>query len=45
MVELGESDGEYIEVTGCLVPNTPYVYGNSFILKADVLKDGASHDH
>ncbi|PTB83201.1 acetyl-CoA carboxylase biotin carboxyl carrier protein subunit [Pseudidiomarina aestuarii] len=45
MVELGESDGEYIEVTGGLVPNTPYVYGNSFILKADVLKDGASHDH
>ncbi|MGI0154397.1 MULTISPECIES: efflux RND transporter periplasmic adaptor subunit [Pseudidiomarina] len=45
MVELGESDGEYTEVTGGLAPNTPYVIGNSYILKADVLKDGASHDH
>jgi len=45
MVELGESDGEYIEVTGGLTPNTPYVIKNSYILKADVLKDGASHDH
>jgi cobalt-zinc-cadmium efflux system membrane fusion protein len=45
MIELGESDGEYTEVTGGLAPDTPYVIGNSYILKADVLKDGASHDH
>ncbi|CUA84862.1 efflux RND transporter periplasmic adaptor subunit [Pseudidiomarina woesei] len=45
MVQLGESDGEYVEVTGGLAPNTPYVVGNSYLLKADVLKDGASHDH
>lgn len=45
MVELGDNDGEYIEVTGGLAPGTPYVFGNSYLLKADVLKDGASHDH
>ncbi|RUO76329.1 efflux RND transporter periplasmic adaptor subunit [Pseudidiomarina taiwanensis] len=45
MIELGESDGEYAEVTGGLALDTPYVIGNSYILKADVLKDGASHDH
>ncbi|RUO30806.1 acetyl-CoA carboxylase biotin carboxyl carrier protein subunit [Aliidiomarina sedimenti] len=45
MLELGDSDGAYIEVKDGLAPNTPYVYGNSYLLKADVLKDGASHDH
>ena len=45
MLEMGESDGEYIEVLGGLKPDTEYVTENSFLLKADVLKDGASHDH
>jgi len=45
MLEMGETDGEYIEVLGGLKPNTEYVTENSFLLKADVLKDGASHDH
>jgi len=45
MVELGDSDGIYTEVTDGLTPNTSYVIENSYILKADVLKDGASHDH
>lgn len=45
MVELGESNGERIEVLGGLKPGTEYVTGNSFLIKADVLKDGASHDH
>ncbi|MDN4501810.1 efflux RND transporter periplasmic adaptor subunit [Alteromonadaceae bacterium BrNp21-10] len=45
MLELGESDGDYVEVLSGLIPNTSYVFGNSYILKADVLKDGASHDH
>lgn len=45
MLEMGETDGEYIEVLGGLKPNTDYVTENSFLLKADVLKDGASHDH
>ena len=45
MLELGESNGEYIEVLGGLKPGTEYVTGNSFLIKADVLKDGATHSH
>lgn len=45
MVELGESDGEYIEVLSGLEPGVEYVIANSFMLKADVLKDAAKHDH
>lgn len=45
MIEMGEQAGEWIEVLGGLEPNTEYVTENSFLLKADVLKDGASHDH
>lgn len=45
MIETGKSDDEYIEVTGGLEPETEYVINNSFLLKADVLKDGATHDH
>lgn len=45
MVELGESNGDTIEVLGGLKPGTEYVTGNSFLIKADILKDDASHDH
>ena len=45
MVELGESDGEHIEVLSGIKSGVDYVTGNSFLLKAEVLKDGASHDH
>jgi len=54
MLELGESGWvkqpngemmEYVEVLSGLKPNTEYVTKNSYILKADVLKGGASHDH
>lgn len=45
MVKLGRQDKTYVEVTGGLQPSTEYVTDNSFLLKADVLKDGASHDH
>jgi cobalt-zinc-cadmium efflux system membrane fusion protein len=45
MVELGAATDEYSEVLGGLEPGTEYVTSNSFIIKADVLKDGASHDH
>jgi membrane fusion protein, heavy metal efflux system len=45
MLELGRQDAEYIEVLGGLNPGTEYVTTNSYILKADVEKSGASHDH
>ena len=45
MLELGARDGEFVEVLGGLKPNTPYVSEQSFLIKADVDKSGASDDH
>jgi cobalt-zinc-cadmium efflux system membrane fusion protein len=45
MLDLGRQDGEWIEVLGGLNLGTTYVTTNSYILKADVEKSGASHDH
>lgn len=45
MLELGRSDGEYVEVLSGLKPGTEIVVGNSFLVKADIEKSGASHDH
>lgn len=45
MLELGRSDGEYVEVLGGLKPGVPYVTENSYLIKADIEKSGASHDH
>ncbi|MDT8311416.1 MAG: efflux RND transporter periplasmic adaptor subunit [Methylophaga sp.] len=45
MVELGRQDKTYIEVKYGLQPGTEYVTENSYLLKADVLKDGAVHSH
>lgn len=45
MLELGSRDGEYVEVLGGLKPGTRYVAEQSFLIKADIEKSGASHDH
>jgi cobalt-zinc-cadmium efflux system membrane fusion protein len=45
MLELGRQDENWIEVLGGLAPGTRYVTENSYVLKADVEKSGASHDH
>ena len=45
MLDLGASDGDYVEVLGGLDPGTEYVSENSFLIKADIEKSGASHDH
>lgn len=45
ILELGRRDGEWVEVVSGLKPGTQYVTENSFVVKADVLKGGASHDH
>ena len=42
---LGKSDGEYVEVLAGLKADTEYATTNSFVIKADILKAGASHDH
>jgi len=45
MLDLGRVAGEWIEVLGGLTPGTEYVSQNSYIIKADIEKSGASHDH
>jgi len=45
MLELGRQDGQWIEVLGGLAPGTRYVTTNSYLIKADIEKSGASHDH
>lgn len=45
MLDLGISDGNYTEVTGGIDPGTDYVVENSYLIKADIEKSGASHDH
>ncbi len=45
MLELGRQDGEWIEVLGGLETGTTYVSENSYVIKADIEKSGASHDH
>ncbi len=45
MLELGRIVGDEIEVLGGVSIGTEYVTENSYILKADVEKSGASHDH
>ena len=44
-VTLGKSDGQWIEVLEGLSPGEEYVTENAFLIKADILKSGASHDH
>lgn len=44
-VELGRRDGQWVEVVKGLDPGTQYAATGSFILKADLGKAGASHDH
>ncbi len=44
-LELGESDGQWIEVLKGLQPGAEYVSKNSFVIKAEIGKSGASQDH
>ena len=45
MLDLGRQFGDWAEVLGGLEPGTRYVTEGSYVLKADVEKSGASHDH
>jgi cobalt-zinc-cadmium efflux system membrane fusion protein len=44
-VVLGQEDGDFVEVKEGLLADEEYVTANSFLVKADILKSGASHDH
>jgi cobalt-zinc-cadmium efflux system membrane fusion protein len=45
MLDLGSAHGGWVEVLGGLEPGAHYVTQNSYVIKADVEKSGASHDH
>lgn len=45
MLELGASDDTHTEVRNGIDPGQTYVAENSFLIKADIEKSGASHDH
>jgi cobalt-zinc-cadmium efflux system membrane fusion protein len=45
MLELGERDPDYAEVLGGIDPDVTYVTEQSFLIRADIEKSGASHDH
>jgi cobalt-zinc-cadmium efflux system membrane fusion protein len=45
MLELGKQDEKWVEVLGGLEAGTRYVTKNSYVIKADIEKSGASHDH
>ena len=45
MLQLGRKSPEWTEVLAGLKPGTPYVAKGAFLIRADVEKSGASHDH
>lgn len=44
-ISTGRSDGRYIEILDGLLPGERYAAQNSFLIKAELGKAGASHDH
>lgn len=45
MLELGRKAGPWVEVLSGIPLGTEYVALNSYLIKADIEKSGASHDH
>ena len=45
MLDLGQQDAVWVEVLVGLDGGTNYVTTNSYVIKADIEKSGASHDH
>lgn len=44
-LQLGRSDGDFTEVLGGLKAGSTYVVENSYLIKADIEKSGAAHEH
>jgi cobalt-zinc-cadmium efflux system membrane fusion protein len=44
-LQLGRADATHVEVLAGLDPGARYVARNSYLIKADIEKTGASHDH
>ncbi|MFN9356153.1 MAG: efflux RND transporter periplasmic adaptor subunit, partial [Alphaproteobacteria bacterium] len=45
MLDIGRRTPEWTEVLGGIEPGEDYVVTNSFLIRADIEKSGASHDH
>ncbi|MBN9085086.1 MAG: HlyD family secretion protein [Rhizobiales bacterium 65-9] len=45
MLKLGQRGKEWTEVLEGVAPNEVYVSDNSYLIRADIEKSGASHDH
>ena len=45
MLELGRKSSEWTEVLGGIKPGTKYAAKGSFLIRQDIEKSGASHDH
>ena len=45
MLDLGRRTEEWTEVLGGIEPGTTYVVDGAFLIRADIDKSGASHDH
>lgn len=45
ILQLGRRNGEWAEVVSGLNPGQKYAAENSFVIKADIGKSGATHDH
>lgn len=45
MLDIGRRTPEWTEVLGGLDPDTEYVTDSAFLIRADIEKSGASHDH
>ena len=45
MLELGRRNNDWVEVLSGIDAGTQYVTQNSYLIKADIEKSGASHDH
>ena len=44
-LKLGRQDNNWVEVLSGLEPGTRYVTANSYLVKADIEKAGAAHEH
>jgi cobalt-zinc-cadmium efflux system membrane fusion protein len=45
MLKIGRRTPEWTEILGGLAPGTEYVTDGAFLIRADIEKSGASHDH
>jgi membrane fusion protein, heavy metal efflux system len=45
MLDIGRRTPEWTEVLGGMKPGTEYVTDGAFLVRADIDKSGASHDH